>query len=352
MRVPKITEISATFVTMLFVTGGTGMLGTHVLLELLSRGEKIRALKRPSSHLRTVQSVFEFYRGDRAQEAFRQIQWVEGDLLDLPSLEEGIEGCRRVFHCAAMVSFAERDFRKMMHINKRGTANVVNVCLDAPVEQLCYVSSTAAIGSSKGETVRSEAEKWVNHHRQSAYAISKYSAENEVWRGVEEGLSAVIVNPPIILGPGDWNKSSLRLFKTIKRGLKYYPSGMNAFVDARDVAAVMVTLSDQKIVNERFLVVAEHLSFKELFEQIATAFQVPPPSIAVRAWMAAIAWRIEGVLRFCFGYPQKITKTTVRNAMSVKRYSKEKLARKLAFAFRPIEESVKNAVGYFQKYNC
>jgi len=337
---------------MVFVTGGTGLLGTHLLLDLTLKQESVRALKRANSNTAQVLSVFQYYQGEEeGKKLFDSIEWITGDVLDIISLQDGIAGCKRVFHCAAMVSFVKRDFKRMMKINKYGTANVVNVCLDSQVEQLIYVSSTAAIGRDASKEMYEESNKWVNSDDNSNYAVTKYLAENEVWRGVEEGLDAVIVNPCVILGPGNWNESSLSIFKVVKKGLKFYTPGGNAFVDARDVVKSMITLSEQGHVNERFLVISENLPFKTLFETIADTFKVKAPSIKTKKWMAEIAWRIEGILRFLFGKKQNITKETARAAMKTTFYSNEKIKAKIRIEFRPVKEAVTNAVGYFNKKN-
>lgn len=337
---------------MVFVTGGTGLLGTHLLLDLTLKGESVRALKRAKSNLDQVLSVFEYYQGKvEGKKLFESIEWITGDVLDIISLQNGIAGCTRVFHCAALVSFVKRDFKKMMKINKHGTANVVNVCLDSQIEQLVYVSSTAAIGRDASKKMYEESNKWVNSNDNSNYAVTKYLAENEVWRGVEEGLDAVIVNPCVILGPGNWNESSLSIFKVVKKGLKFYTPGGNAFVDARDVVSSMITLSEGGHVNERFLVISENLPFKTLFESIADTFKVKAPSIETKKWMAEIAWRIEGALRFLFGKKQNITKETARAAMKTTFYSNEKIKAKIGIEFRPVNEAVANAIDYFNQQN-
>ncbi len=249
-----------------------------------------------------------------------------------------------------MVSFRRRDFKKLTKINKYGTANVVNVCLGLDVDHLVYVSSTAALGRSDKKEIYDETNKWVNSPANTGYSISKFSAENEVWRGVEEGLDAVIINPCVILGVGNWNDSSLSIFKVVKKGLKFYTSGANAFVDARDVAFIMAELSHQRIVNDRYLTISENLEFKSLFDKIAKAFGVKPPSIKVKKWMAGLAWRIEGILGF-FGRKQNITKETARSSMSITKYSNQKIKEKLNFEFISIDEAVKNSVSYFDKHN-
>lgn len=331
---------------MVFVTGGTGLLGTHLLLELLSRGEKVRALKRHNSNMDVVQSVFQFYLKNKASTEFNKIEWVEGDVLDITSLEKTITGCSKVYHCAALVSFAKRDFEKMWKVNKEGTANVVNVSLSKNVEFLCHISSTAAIGSNTGKEFQEESNKWKKDPYKTNYAITKHSAEMEVFRGIEEGLNAVILNPSMIIGPGDWNDSSISIFKVVKKGLKFYTTGMNAFVDARDVATIATELTEREISGERYLVVSENMYFKDLFTAIAKAFNVKPPSIKVKPWMASLAWRIESFLRI-FGRKQNVTKETARSAMEITKFSNQKVIEELNFEFIPVSEAIENATNYF-----
>ena len=334
---------------MIFITGATGLLGSHILVELLKRGKKVRALKRQNSDLTSVKAVFSHYFKDNANEEFNKVEWVEGDILDICSLEDGMEGCTIVYHCAALVSFKKRDFKKLLKINKEGTANVVNVSLHHQIKQFCHVSSTAAIGKSNKKAINDETNKWVTSRDNSNYAISKYSAENEVWRGKEEGLDVVIINPSVIVGIGDLNKSSLSLFKVVKKGLKFYTPGANAFVDARDVAYVFCELSERNIVNERFLVIGENMAFKTLFEKIASEFGVKPPTIKVKKWMAGVAWRIEGVLAFLFGKNQTITKETAQSSMTVTKFSNQKIKTVLDFEFIPINKAVADAVVFFKE---
>lgn len=337
---------------MVLVTGATGLVGSHLILELLSRGENVRALKRKNSDLSQIQSLFDYYLADKSKIQFDKIEWVDGDILDVTSLQDGIKNCTKVFHCAAIVSFVQRDFKKMMKINKHGTANVVNVCLANNIKQLCYVSSTAAIGRNSESDIYTEDDKWVNGPENSNYAVTKYSAENEVWRGVEEGLNAVIINPSVVLGPGNWNQSSLSIFRVIKKGLKFYTPGANAFVDVRDVVTCICELSEREMINKRYLVISENLKFEELFKKIASAFKVKGPTVLVRPWMVGIAWRIEGVLRFLFGKKQSITKETAKSSMKSSKYSNERIKSDLNFEFISINDSIENAVRYFDQKNA
>ena len=330
---------------MIFVTGGTGLLGSHLLIELSQRGKTIRALKRPSSSLTNVKKVFDFYLTKESKLLFDKIEWVDGDINDITSLQDHMKGCNEVYHCAGYVSFWRKDFKKLMKINKVGTANMVNVALSLNVNKFSHVSSTAAIGRNELSSQYSETNKWVTSTSNSNYAVSKYSAEMEVWRAQEEGLNVSIVNPSVILGAGNWEDSSLTLFLSVEKGLKFYTEGTNAFVDARDVSYCMAELMDNNIFGERYLTISENVCFRDLFFMIADEIGTKRASIKVKPWMAEIAWRIE-LVKSIFGTKPKITKETARSAMGESFYTNEKVKTKLNHQFISIQNSVKNAVTF------
>lgn len=333
---------------MIFVTGGTGVLGAHLLVKLSQNKTPIRALRRKNSNLDMITDIFQFYLDDGADEFLKKIEWVDGDILDTVSLQESMINCHTVYHCAGSVSFDRKDFQKLIKTNKIGTANMVNIALSIGVKQFCHVSSTAAIGRQKKSNVYTEKHQWVTSSENSNYAVSKYSAEMEVWRGIEEGLNATIVNPCVIIGAGYWSESSLAIFESVKKGLKFYPTGQNAFVDARDVANCMVDLVEQNIMKERFLITGENLKFKTLFNYIATELNVTPPQISAKKWMVEIGWRLEKLMALILFRRPRITKETARSAMSTSKYDHNKIIKTTNFKFTPIEDAVKNAVAFHQ----
>ncbi len=329
-----------------FITGGTGLLGAHLLFNLVSRGEKVRALKRSNSNLKTAENIFKFYAPQ--ENLFSKIEWVEGDVLDILSLEEGMKDCDFVYHCAATVSFAKKDKEQMFKINIEGTTNVVNVALKLNIKKLCHVSSTAALGGSTEDGKITEEKLWEEEKDRSNYAFSKKFSEMEIWRGIEEGLNAVIVNPSVIIGAGDEQKSSGALFQKVKKGLKYYTHGINAFVDARDVAEVMIQLMKGEYQSQRYLVFSENASFKEIFEQIADGIKLAPPTKEAKPWMAAILWRVEGIRSFLFGSEPLITKENAESAFRKAYYSNEKIKKELGFEFRTVKESIADAAKFYR----
>jgi dihydroflavonol-4-reductase len=323
--------------SMILVTGGTGLVGAHVLLELTQKHEKVRALKRTNSSLAIPEKVFEHY---QKVDLLSRIEWVEGDVLEVPSLEEAMSGCAQVYHAAALVSFVPKEVQKMFDINVQGTANVVNVALSEGVKKLGYVSSIASLSRYENSKMVTEENYWKPNPHNSNYAISKYLAEQEVWRGTQEGLPAVIINPSVILGPGDWSKGSSQMFQKVWEGLKFYTPGGTGYVDVVDVANSLIALMESEVENERYIVNGENLPYRTIFDWIAEGMSKPKAHILVTPFLKEVAWRIEAIRCFFTGKTPLITKETARQAMGVTAYSNQKI-QDFGYAFTPIKESVK-----------
>jgi dihydroflavonol-4-reductase len=328
---------------MIFVTGGTGVLGSQLLFDLTRDDTPIRALYRAENKRNRLQQFFTHFDPDHGLERFRKIEWVQGTIMDVVTLEEFMTGCEYVYHCAALVSFQKHDFSQLIKLNRRGTENIVNVALSCGIKKLCYVSSTAAIGGTEKEII-TEKTVWKNTPTTSGYSVSKYSAEKEVWRGMEEGLLAVIVNPCVILGAGNWNDSSLTMLKTLKKGTKYYPPGRNATVDARDVSRIMIKLLKSDIESERFLCIGSNQSFKELMTEVTNQLGVKAPKKPIKRWLANLARRALGFFSMFTGKNPSMTKETVNSLFSERTYSNEKVIAALDEKFYTLEESVKFAI--------
>lgn len=335
---------------MILVTGGTGLVGSHLLFELVSGERKVRALKREGSNTGLVKRLFSWYDPHRGEELFEEIQWVDGDVNDLVSLQEAMVGVDSIYHCAAMVSFLPEDRHTMMKINVEGTANLVNLALLNDIKKLCHCSSVAALGSPrKGNTIN-ESLVWKTSSKHSGYAVSKYGAEREVWRASEEGLHVVIVNPTVVIGPGDPVRSSAQLYQSVKNGMKFYTSGVTGFVDVRDVATAMVKLMESDFSNQRFITTSENLSYKELFAYFAHYSGTRPPKYKAGRILSEMAWRAEKMRSFITGQKPLLSKETARNA-NIKRYfSNDKISEALQMKFRPISEAAENTSRFFKKY--
>jgi nucleoside-diphosphate-sugar epimerase len=334
---------------MILVTGATGLVGSHLTYELLRSGQQVRALKRPDSSMDMLKKVLRLY-SDRPDELLSNLEWVEGDILDIFSLEEAMEGVEVVYHCAALVSFLPGDKKRLIRINTEGTANVVNAALEKKVRKLCHVSSIAALGRPEDQDeLIDENLVWKTSRNNSVYAISKYGAEREVWRGTAEGLDAVIVNPSIILGVAGDTRGSSRIFNTVWEGLKFYPPGRNGFVDVRDVARAMILLMNSDICNKRYILNVDNIPYKRLFDLIAAEMGKAGPTVKVSPLMSGLAWRIEKLRSMVTGIKPLITRETAHTAVQYYEYSNEKIKKELGFEFTPIEETIRHFCRVFRE---
>ena len=333
---------------MILITGGTGLVGSHLLYQLCKTGENIRATKRDRSNLDLIKKVFSYY-SDDSDKLFSTIEWVDADLSNVTELEPAFNGITKVYHCAAWINFNPKYRHKMIENNVVSTANIVNLSLAYQVKKLCHVSSVAAIGRAGNNKVINEETSWLNGPENSNYAISKYTSELEVWRGIEEGLNAVIVNPSIILGPGEWKKGSSMIFHQVWKGMPFYPTGTNGFVDVRDVAKVMIQLMESKIHSERFIICSESIPFRKTFDYIAEALGKKKAKIKVSSFLNAIGWRLAKIVSIFTGKNPVLTKESAQAGNNTSIYENDKIKKALNFEFKSIEQSCKDFSKLFLK---
>jgi len=334
--------------TMILVTGGTGFLGAHLLYKLASEGQSIRAIYRKEKKLANVKRIFSYYSKD-PESLFNTIDWQEGNLNDIQSLTEAFKGITYVYHCAAFVSFEPDKFDLLQKTNIEGTANIVNFCIAENIKKLCYVSSIAAIGEPKDIKIITEETEWNPEADNSVYAITKYGAELEVWRGTQEGLDTVIVNPGVIIGPGIWNYGSGSIFKTVNNRLNYYTNGTVALVAVNDVVESMLKLMKSDIKNERFIVVADNLSYKTFLTKIAKSLNVKPPKKEAKKWLLQLGWRLDWLAHKLTGKRRKLTRQLATSIVSITKYDNSKLKKKLSFTYSPIEDIITSTARLFIK---
>ncbi len=333
---------------MILVTGGTGLVGAHLLLHLLENGEQnLRALYRKENHIQKTKSLFELYKkGD----LFQQIEWLQGDIIDIPSLEIAFQNVEYVYHCAAKISFDPNKEDELRKVNIEGTANIVNLCIDKKVKKLCHVSSIAALGDlGQNETIITEATEWNPEVLHSDYAISKYGGEMEVWRGHQEGLQVVIVNPGVIFGPGFWNQGSGAFFTSVKKGIPFYTLGSSAYVSVIDVVKIMQELMRSEISGERFTIIAENRTYKDIIFTIAEKMGVSKPSIEAKPWLLNLGWRLDGLFSFVFKTKRKLSKQAAQSLLNTDLISNEKVKQQLNYTFEPIDSYLDVVVDFFKK---
>ncbi|WP_462255380.1 NAD-dependent epimerase/dehydratase family protein [Ferruginibacter sp.] len=319
---------------MILVTGGAGLLGKELITQLLDEGKKVRAI-----YNKTALPNFNS----------SNLQQFQCNILDVVGLEEAMMGIDEVYHCAAIVTFNPKRKMEMFKINIEGTANVVNAALEAGVKKMVHVSSVAALGRIRENELINETMNWTEETSNSNYGQSKYLAELEVWRGIGEGLNAVMVNPVIILGAGDWNSGSSKLFQSAYNEFPWYTEGTTGFVDVRDVVKAMMQLMESDITAQRFIVSAENRSYRDVFSLMAKAFNKKPPYKPVTPLIAKIVWRL-GALKSLFTKQDPlVTKETAKTALAKVNFDNSKLKKYLPqFNYRKIEETIAETCVAFQ----
>lgn len=323
-------------------------MGSHLLYHLLLENDIVKAIHQKNSDFNSVKAVFQYYSSD-ASELFNKIRWVEAELNDIPALELAFDAVTRVYHCAALVSFDSKDYQKMRKVNIEGTTNIVNLCIAYQIEKLCFVSSVATIENGAEGELMDESEKWNSATDKSGYAISKYGAEMEIWRASQEGIPVVIVNPGIILGSGFWHKGSGKLFLNIQKGLPFYTTGITGFVGVQDVVRIMIRLMVSEISDERYILVSENLSYKQVLFMIADELKKKRPHIRVNRFMTALIWRVEFLKSKITLSPPLLTRRTAKSSLSNHPYTAQKIKDAIAVEFEPIDLCIKRISGHFRK---
>lgn len=314
---------------MILITGGTGFIGSLLLEKLLAEGHNVRALMRENSkvpdHLTRLPNL----------------EWVVADLLDYFALKDAFEGVHQVYHCAAKVSYAKKDKREIMRTNVEGTTHIVNLCLENAC-RLLHVSSVAALGNNEKGQAITEKNKWEWSADKSNYSISKFEAEREVWRGISEGLDAVIINPSVIIGTSKSRSESNKIFELLEKGFSYYPKGSAGFVDARDVVDIMTRLMNKRdLSGEQYLINAENLDYYDLFKRYSLVANTLPPKKPLSTFSLQLGWRLIAVLKR-LGLTKSDFSKEIALAVNKKSfYSNEKIKETLGYKFIPLNNSFK-----------
>ncbi len=325
---------------MILITGATGLVGSHIMLQLLEHNKKLRCLVRNANALQIP------------SDKKHLVEIIEGDILDVIALEKAMQDVEQVYHCAAIVSFHPKEIQQLFQTNIEGTANVVNACIDAQVKKLCFISSVSALGRLRVGVEVDETMSWTEETSNSNYGKSKYLAEMEVWRGIGEGLKAVIVNPTIILGLSDWNKGSSKVFQTAYNEFPWYTEGVTGLVDVLDVAHLSIQLMESEITAQRFIISAENVPYRKLFDLIAEGFRKNKPTKKVTPFLASLVWRLEALKGKITGKAPLLTKETSNTAQAKVYFNNKKLLEALPnFKYQSIEKTVERLCKeYKEKY--
>jgi len=312
---------------MILVTGGTGFLGSELIKQLTDKGLTVRALKRESSKIPSIIQDNPL------------VEWFLADINDPADLELAFIDITQVYHCAAFVSLSAKHKKQLFHVNIDGTSNVVNLCVENNC-RLLHVSSVAALGIAKRGNKISEKDFWEYDSKAHAYGLSKYEGEMEVWRGINEGLNAVIVNPSVIIGKNAGFEGSGAIFKLVKEGFPFYTDGASGFVDVEDVVTAMMLLMNAEISGERYILSSENIHYKDLFSQIATGFEVKPPTKEAKPWMLGLAWRALKLASVFTRNEPSITKDTAKSSITLSYYDNNKVIEQTGIVFKPLAQSI------------
>ncbi len=337
------------FCLMILVTGGTGLVGSHLLFKLVTTDTlPIRATYRDIQKLDAVKKIFSYYSND-VDNLYNRIEWIKADINDITALQDAFKTVSYVYHCAALVSFDPNRYHELRTVNIKGTANIVNLSISNQITKLCYVSSIAAIGKETNDNdLITETTEWNPEQDNGVYAITKYGAEMEIWRGTQEGVDAVIINPGIILGPGFWDSSgSGGIFKKIHKGLKFYPKGTSGYIDVRDVSDCMIALMNSTITNERYILVTENMSYKDFQTKVAQTLDTAPAKKEASALLLSLAWRIDWLCHRLYGKSRILSKQMAKSISSQSLFDNSKLKRDLHFKLTPIEQSITAISNYY-----
>ncbi|MDA6071449.1 NAD-dependent epimerase/dehydratase family protein [Flavobacterium sp. AC] len=329
---------------MVLVTGGTGLVGAHLLLHLIENGESVRATYRNQKNIQKTKAVFDLYKkGD----LFEKINWLEADILDVPSLEIAFIDIDYVYHCAAFISFDPKDEELLRKTNIEGTANMVNFSIAKGIKKFCFISSIAALGDiAPHETYITEETDWNPEKPHSDYAISKYGAEMEVWRGLQEGLDVMIINPGVILGPISTTKifdeGSSELYRKVANGLSFYTLGNTGFIAIDDVVRISHELMKSDIKNERFTLIADNIVFRDILNTIADTLKVKKPSTHAKPLLMNFLWMADLGFSTLFLQKRRLTKATAKASYSKNLYSNEKIKTALRTVFLDVHQYIKD----------
>ncbi len=328
---------------MILVTGGTGLVGRHLLLELSIQDAGLRAIYRSQDK---VNEVVKFFAYAKADDRFPKIEWIQADLTDISQLSTAFERVTQVYHCAGLISFDPYQARNLRKTNVEGTANIVNLCMSNKVSKLCYLSSIATLSKLPNNPIN-EDNHWDPNAQNSVYGISKYGAEMEAWRGTQEGLDVTIFNPGVILGEGDYTKGSGQLFSRILQGMVYCPKGSTAFVDVKDVVHLMIQGMQENFGQKRYIVAGNNASYAKILSSIAQNLGVKIPRKKLSKFILHLTVKMD-VISGIFSRKRKLTKAVALSITESTLYDQTRCEATFNYKATPLDETIARVTKHFK----
>jgi dihydroflavonol-4-reductase len=332
---------------LVLLTGASGLVGGHLLIRLVQSGRQVRAMVRPSSSFTQLQRICSFY-GMSYDTLKTSVEWVYGDTLDFVGLLDIMNGVKEIYHCAAMVSFNEKNCDELMQTNIKGTANMVDAAKQTGVEMFCFISSIASLGTTSDGSFITENTPRKSDKESSAYSESKFKSELEVWRAISEGLNAVIVNPGVILGPGDPEKGSLLIFKNGRKGIPFYTKATTGYVDVRDICRASMELMEKGLFGKRFILVSDNVHNGKIFGLITQEYGKKAPILEAGKHLLNFAAFLSGIAGIITGKTPQFTKDTVRSAQHPQQFSNAAVVEALNYDFIPLKQTIKDTCDFLK----
>lgn len=246
----------------ILVTGGTGLLGSYLLRWFKKQGYS------------NLTGTFQNPKAVIPEDLQQGVVWKRLRLPDIPDAFDVIANQDWVIHSAGLVSYFKEDKYKLLEVNQQGTEHIVNACIAHDIQHLVYIGSISALGKEANHVTLTESNPWLQNKFSTSYALSKYLGEVEAWRGAAEGLNVSVILPSIILGSGDWHRSSLQLVDRVVNATPLYPGGRTGYVDVRDVAAFCGNLLENNLSGDRWILSAQNMTYKEIYEQLGNALSL------------------------------------------------------------------------------
>lgn len=328
---------------MILVSGATGLLGIHLLMELCQKDDiPIKAMYRTETKKNEAKHVFLNYNPYAdATTKWHQIIWVKADITNIPSLEIAFKNITQVYHCAGYVTFNRKKFELLKKTNIEGTANMVNMSLSNSISKFCHVSSIATLNKVPSETVFNEKSPWNTESENSGYAISKFGGEMEVWRGIQEGLNAVIVNPGVIIGSGFFNKGSSKIFSSVNKGIPFYTPGSTGYISVVDCVEIMHQLMSKNIFKERFVLIAKNTSHKNVIDKIGAYLQTKTPKKQIGKVCLLLIGKTEYIMSCISKYKPSIHLDVINSLYENSEYDNTKIKNTLNWRFEEFNDTLK-----------
>lgn len=319
------------------VTGATGFIGSQITRQLVERGDNVRVLLRETSNTQNIEDL--------------DVEKVYGDILDKDTLKNAVAGCDQVFHTAGYVSFKKSDYDKMNRINVQGSRNILSVALEEGVERVMFTSSVAAIGPvSRGEVITEDNEYRI-FDRNIGYMNSKYLAEKEAHDFSRKGLPVIILNPTVVIGPGDiYLSSSASILWYCRKKFPGYMDGTFNMVDVEDVARGHLLAAEKGKPGKRYILGNANLTVKEFFALMEKVTGIKSPRLKIPYWFAyGTAWLVEKIPGMSFPNYSTMDVDSVRLSNYCWHADSSRAEKELGFTTKPIEQSILNTVKWFKE---